>query len=538
MQVGLFVLVAWTLTAAAQTLRPQQNTRFRPEDILWRDADYELRATSLAGRPQLGYAVLRLRPGSPLLALLPRVTPLAPLPRTLDIQLALVPIDSIQELDRLAPLAHAEMEICGSLEFIPLTYRLASKVEYAPPHYASSANFPALTRLLDQVQLTQIDSHLDTITGLASRFHSHPVGVNAGQTLRLLWQAQVRRPERWQISETTHTNTPQRSVVARLPGLGAPEETVVLGAHLDSIAVGGGGTTAGPAPGADDDASGLSILTEILRVIEQEGLDFHPSIELHAYAAEEIGLVGSREMALAYRQANRRILGMLQFDMAYYSLPAKRGVIHFLEDYTSRDLRRQAVEWVQRYLGPVYERGRLPSGSASDHKAWWEQGYPALFPFQDPEAYNPFIHTPLDTRAQFDDGLLMERMTKLGLLFVSYQAGAENLRDSYQAQSANLLPEDQPRDLHLATSQAADGKIYLALSTPAATSFLEFCQVTRESDAVCATERETLDRAEVFGDRKVYYSTSSLNLEAGQKWRIMAYDASDQLIAWRQIQFE
>ena len=60
-------------------------------------------------------------------------------------------------------------------------------------------------------------------------------------------------------------------MILTIQGTDLPNEVVVLGAHLDSINTSGGGSNEQVAPGADDDASGIASLTEVIRVALASG---------------------------------------------------------------------------------------------------------------------------------------------------------------------------------------------------------------------------------------------------------------------------
>src|SRR5690606_7435874 len=87
--------------------------------------------------------------------------------------------------------------------------------------------------------------------------------------------------------------TPQPSVILTIPGSTLPDEIVILGGHQDSTRSGCSSNANCVAPGADDDASGIAVLTEVIRVALAN--DFAPqrTVQFMAYAAEEVGLVGS-----------------------------------------------------------------------------------------------------------------------------------------------------------------------------------------------------------------------------------------------------
>ena len=77
----------------------------------------------------------------------------------------------------------------------------------------------------------------------------------------------------------------------------------MLGAHQDSV---NGARATGRAPGADDDASGVASLSEVIRVALAN--DYRPlrTVKFMAYAAEEVGLRGSADIAAAAPERRTR----------------------------------------------------------------------------------------------------------------------------------------------------------------------------------------------------------------------------------------
>ena len=103
----------------------------------------------------------------------------------------------------------------------------------------------------------------------------------------------------------------QDSVIASIEGTVIPNEIVLIGGHLDSI----NASDQSDAPGADDNASGIAVVSEVLRVVLAS--DFRPrrTLQFMAYAAEEVGLRGSRAIAREYDLAGKSVLGAMQLDM-------------------------------------------------------------------------------------------------------------------------------------------------------------------------------------------------------------------------------
>lgn len=200
-------------------------------------------------------------------------------------------------------------------------------------------------------------------------------------------------PHPYSVERITHNRTRQDSIRVHLEGAARPNEIVVLGGHLDSIAGGwwGGG---GNAPGADDNASGSANLLEALRVLSQQPRP-ERSVEFFWYAGEESGLLGSAEIAQNYKAANKDVVAVLQLDMTMFP-GAGEFVIGNVTDFTS--------PWLQRYLvelNGLYLTNRIIEDecgyACSDHASWHRQGYPAFTPFEaSTETMNRRIHTAQD----------------------------------------------------------------------------------------------------------------------------------------------
>ena len=95
-------------------------------------------------------------------------------------------------------------------------------------------------------------------------------------------------------------NRDWRNILALLPG-DDPElahEIIVVGAHFDHVGYGRRGNSYGPAGrihnGADDNASGVSLLLETIEAFATSGLRTRRSILFSFWDGEEHGLVGSR----------------------------------------------------------------------------------------------------------------------------------------------------------------------------------------------------------------------------------------------------
>lgn len=190
------------------------------------------------------------------------------------------------------------------------------------------------------------------------------------------------------------------NVVATLPGRDPASDLVyIIVAHYDSVSsVAGNG---GPAPGADDNASGVAALLEIARLLS--GSAFAHTIRFLAVTGEETGLWGSAHYAAAARARGENIAGVINLDMIGYDHDAD-GIceVHAGTDPASIALADAFVAHAQRAstsLQPlVFEADAI---TLSDHASFWRQGYPAILVIEGlaEGEENPNYHRVTDTLA-------------------------------------------------------------------------------------------------------------------------------------------
>jgi leucyl aminopeptidase len=258
-------------------------------------------------------------------------------------------------------------------------------------------NAALVTPMLAQVQESHILATIQTLSDFTNRYYTTSHGVAASDALFNTWKAMAAGRSDITVKQFSHGAWPMKSVILRIKGRSAAKQTVVLGAHLDSIVFGGVGE-ATRAPGADDDASGIASLTEALRVMLANGYQPERSIEFMAYAAEEVGLRGSSEIAARYQSQGRKVVGVMQLDMTNYKGSAEDIFIY--TDYTSAKQNDFLAKLAKAYL-PELKVGYDSCGYAcSDHASWSNRGFVASFPFEASfRSYDPYIHSANDTLA-------------------------------------------------------------------------------------------------------------------------------------------
>lgn len=153
-------------------------------------------------------------------------------------------------------------------------------------------------------------------------------------------------------------------------------------------------------PRADDDASGIATLTEVLRIAMAEGYRPRRMVMFMGYAAEEVGLRGSRAVAQRFAGEGRNVVGVLQMDMTNYRSPGSTTDIRVMTDNSHPQLVQFLRDLFDAYLAPLgYTRGESSCGYAcSDHASWTQAGFPAAMYDEGP--FFPLLHTPHDTLEQ------------------------------------------------------------------------------------------------------------------------------------------
>ena len=105
----------------------------------------------------------------------------------------------------------------------------------------------------------------------------------------------------------------------------------MVSAHYDST----GGSSTARGPGADDNASGVVVILEALRVLASTGFKPKNTLEFHFYGGEEGGLLGSAAVFSNYKSSGKNVIAVINQDMAGFS---PSGKLSIYTDYVSSPL--------------------------------------------------------------------------------------------------------------------------------------------------------------------------------------------------------
>ncbi len=242
----------------------------------------------------------------------------------------------------------------------------------------------SVEKALQVISKSNIEDQIKELEGYGSRFHTKSGANKSGNDLKAKWEAMAALYNRDDVSVriVQHRSTPMNSVVMTIKGAELPKEHVIIGGHLDSTS-----NNNNTAPGGDDDASGISVITEATRTLFEIGFVPKRTIEVMAYAGEERGLLGSREIADDYGRRNVNVVAVGQFDMSNFKSSSRD--VYFVSDSNAID--PSLTGFFQKLLDTYHGSNsgdRITYGTTlcgygcSDHRFWFENGYKTAFPFE------------------------------------------------------------------------------------------------------------------------------------------------------------
>ena len=203
------------------------------------------------------------------------------------------------------------------------------------------------------------------------------------------------------------------NLILEIPG---SDEIVVIGAHYDS---------AGYAPGADDNASGVAALLELARRFKD--VKTKRTLRFVAFVNEEpphfqTQAMGSWQYARRCRERKENVVAMLSLEtIGYYDdrpgsqqypppldafYPSRGNFIGFAANLGSRALVNRCTRAFRANARVPAESAALPEAIPqigwSDQWSFWQFGYKALMVTDTAPFRNPHYHTTRDTPETLD----------------------------------------------------------------------------------------------------------------------------------------
>ncbi len=250
--------------------------------------------------------------------------------------------------------------------------------------------------LVEDVKADHIFQVITKLSSFKNRYYKGEFGKQSAAWIKDYWTGLVKNRSDATVEYFPHASWDQPSIVLTLKG--ESDDVIIVGGHQDSINGSFGGASS-TAPGADDNASGIGTISEVIRVLVDSSYHPQKTIKFMAYAAEEVGLLGSKEIAKSFKQKGTNVIGVLQLDMTNFQGTKTLDIV-MMRDYTNDDQNNFIGSIIDRYV-PGIKWGFDKCGyGCSDHASWHAQGFPASMPFEARKNdMNGNIHTARDTLA-------------------------------------------------------------------------------------------------------------------------------------------
>ncbi len=213
------------------------------------------------------------------------------------------------------------------------------------------------------------------------------------------------------------------NVIGYIPGTNKnlSDAPLVVSAHYDHLGLGWPDAYKGNKGkihhGADDNASGISVILELAKILGKNYKPARPIIFI-AFSGEEAGLVGSKYFVEhpTMNINSKKIIADLNFDTVGRLFGKKIMILNW----------RSAREWKFIFMGTDYVTG-IPTDlikeqlDASDQVSFLDKGVPAVQFFSGP---NKDYHKPTDTADKIDKNGLVKVAT-VGKEIIDYLANRE-----------------------------------------------------------------------------------------------------------------
>lgn len=201
------------------------------------------------------------------------------------------------------------------------------------------------------------------------------------------------------------------NVILELPGKELPDEIILIGAHYDTVM---------NSPGADDNASGIACLLELIRLLH--GYPNKRTLRFAAFTLEEPPFYNTEQMgsfvyARSCRNKNEQIVCMIALEMlGFYTekrksqrhpfprsnqrYPDKGNFIALISNENSRHLTKALTSYL-RETSLIEAHSYIPNSHSSeielsDHASFWKNDYPALMVTDTAFFRNPNYHEVSD----------------------------------------------------------------------------------------------------------------------------------------------
>lgn len=200
------------------------------------------------------------------------------------------------------------------------------------------------------------------------------------------------------------------NVIGEIPGKDLKDEIVMLGAHLDSWH----GST-----GATDNASGSSVMMEVMRILKTIGANPRRTIRIALWSGEEQGLHGSRNY-VKNNFADRNTMELKPAHdkfSAYYNIDNGTGKIRGIYLQNNEALRPIFSAWLDPFKDLEANTVTINNTGSTDHIAFDEVGLPGFQFIQDNIEYSSRTH---HSNMDSYDHLLSDDLKQMSVIVAAF----------------------------------------------------------------------------------------------------------------------
>lgn len=188
----------------------------------------------------------------------------------------------------------------------------------------------------------------------------------------------------WQTKDTKGYNT-----IAEWEGTDLKDEVVMIGAHMDSWH---------GATGATDNAAGVAVMMEAVRILKQLDIKPRRTIRVGLWSAEEQGLLGSRHYVENHLKDSTSTKPGYEKFSVYYNLDNGGGQIRGIHMQGNEKAENIFRPWLEPFRSWTASTISLQKTGSTDHVSFDNAGLPAFQFIQDPMEYGSKTwHTNMDT---------------------------------------------------------------------------------------------------------------------------------------------
>lgn len=274
-----------------------------------------------------------------------------------------------------------------------------------------------VSSFIEQVREEEITKTITKLSDFHNRYYQSKTGVEAVNWIKERWEELSANRSDSKVELFTHKRWKQPSVIMTIEGSESPEDVLIIGGHADSIA-GFFGRGSARAPGADDNASGIATITEVIRIAMDNSYRPKKTIKFMGYAAEEVGLRGSQEIASKFKKEGKNVIGVMQLDMTNHKGNKELDIV-MMSDFTNKAQNQFIGKVIDTYVNVPWGYDKC-GYACSDHASWHKNGFPASMPFETTfKGINKKIHTAHDTLANTrGNSNHAEKFAKMALAFM------------------------------------------------------------------------------------------------------------------------